>query len=131
MKKLDNAADKPLLHALKSAEEGNSLLESPLPKTANILTRTAQPDDKLVQEQSAETGPIPVMYNALQDRVEVATEQLELRSAGLQKLHKMRDSHVSNQIEIWRLGWLRLGKPQWCAIRPPSPRRGATKKTKG
>ena len=54
-----------LLSALKATEEENIPPDDLLLTTAKIVTRTAQTDLELVEEQAAGTKPVAVIYQAL------------------------------------------------------------------
>ena len=63
-----------------------------MPTTARRVTRTTQTDAELAKEQAAGKGHVAVIYQAFLNSVEVAEEQLEMRSVELRRLHRQKHS---------------------------------------
>ena len=119
---LDQCDDEPFSSALKGAEESGRTKEHLLTEINKIMTRTAGSDTELAKEQASGTGPVAIIYKALQDEVEVTSEQLDSGSAELKRLNKMRGSLRLRPDGVLEARVAPQGKSRWCAICPPSLR---------
>ena len=109
-----------LLSALKATEEENIPPDDLLLTTAKIVTRTAQTDLELVEEQAAGTKPVAVIYQALLNWVEVAEKQLEMSGIEVKRLHRKRDSLLLRPGGVLEARLGPQGKPRWCALCAPA-----------
>ena len=117
---LDLSTDETLSSALKAAEEGNHTPSHASQIVDKIVTRTTKSDAELAQEQASGAGPVAVIYQALQNGVEITDEQLESGSAELKKLHKIRDSLRVRPDGVLEARVAPHGKPRWWTYSTPS-----------
>ena len=116
---LDQDKEDTTLSALKAANEVADDNLDQLCSTAKIVTRTNQADAELAKEQATGVGPVSIIYQALRDHVEVATDQLEQGSFELRKLHRMMGSLRINADGVLEARLALQDRPRWCAICPP------------